>query len=152
MLSNYDELTRQAVERRLVDRRTTTTRARSRTVVWSGTSWLDGDTDGDGIYDGMDDQDHDDYWNTEEHRCAAARSGDKNQAADRRPHRPVGQPVQPLPAEPGLADLPGFVPAGTSWAPFPKSDGTSTAALAASPSGRRPDAPHRHPAVVHDAA
>ena len=35
-------------------------------VTYSGTSWLDGDTDGDGIYDGMDDNDHDDFWNAEE--------------------------------------------------------------------------------------
>jgi hypothetical protein len=35
-------------------------------VVWAGTKWLDADSDGDGIYDGMDDQDFDDFWNAEE--------------------------------------------------------------------------------------
>ena len=40
-------------------------------MTYSGTSWLDGDTDGDGIYDGMDDNDHDDFWNAEEIESAA---------------------------------------------------------------------------------
>jgi hypothetical protein len=35
-------------------------------VTFAGTKWLDGDTDGDGVYDGMDDNDHDDFWNAEE--------------------------------------------------------------------------------------
>jgi len=35
-------------------------------VVFAGTDWLDGDSDGDGIIDGKDDQDHDDFWNLEE--------------------------------------------------------------------------------------
>jgi hypothetical protein len=35
-------------------------------VTYSGTNWLDGDTDGDGRYDGMDDNDNDDFWNAEE--------------------------------------------------------------------------------------
>jgi hypothetical protein len=34
--------------------------------VYAGTDVLDRDTDGDNIVDGMDDQDHDDFWNVEE--------------------------------------------------------------------------------------
>lgn len=35
-------------------------------VSYQGTDWLDQDTDGDGIIDAKDDQDHDDFWNIEE--------------------------------------------------------------------------------------
>jgi hypothetical protein len=35
-------------------------------VEYAGTDWLDRDTDGDGVVDGLDDQDHDDFWNLEE--------------------------------------------------------------------------------------
>jgi hypothetical protein len=35
-------------------------------ISYSGTNWLDPDTDGDGILDGADDQDHDGYTNIEE--------------------------------------------------------------------------------------
>jgi hypothetical protein len=35
---------------------------------YEGTDPFDADTDGDGIVDGMDDQDHDDFWNVEEIR------------------------------------------------------------------------------------
>jgi hypothetical protein len=35
-------------------------------VTFSGTKWLDGDTDGDGKYDGIDDNDFDGFWNAEE--------------------------------------------------------------------------------------
>jgi IPT/TIG domain len=34
--------------------------------TYEGTDWVDRDTDGDGIHDGIDDQDHDDFWNIEE--------------------------------------------------------------------------------------
>jgi hypothetical protein len=33
---------------------------------YAGTNWLDADTDGDQIVDGIDDQDYDDFWNIEE--------------------------------------------------------------------------------------
>jgi hypothetical protein len=36
------------------------------TIGYTGTNWLDPDTDGDGIPDGADDQDHDGYTNIEE--------------------------------------------------------------------------------------
>ncbi len=35
-------------------------------VAHAGTDWLDGDTDEDGVVDGFDDQDFDDFWNVEE--------------------------------------------------------------------------------------
>jgi hypothetical protein len=35
-------------------------------IAYEGTDWLDADTDGDGIIDAKDDQDHDDFWNIEE--------------------------------------------------------------------------------------
>jgi hypothetical protein len=35
-------------------------------VRYAGTEWLDPDTDGDGVKDGQDDQDFDDFWNVEE--------------------------------------------------------------------------------------
>jgi hypothetical protein len=35
-------------------------------VVYAGTNWLDEDSDGDGVVDGFDDQDFDDFWNVEE--------------------------------------------------------------------------------------
>ena len=35
-------------------------------IAYQGTNWLDPDTDGDGILDGADDQDHDGYTNIEE--------------------------------------------------------------------------------------
>ena len=37
-------------------------------IDYNGTNWLDPDTDGDGIPDGADDQDHDGYTNIEESR------------------------------------------------------------------------------------
>lgn len=37
-------------------------------VVYAGTDWLDPDSDGDGVVDGIDDQDFDDFWNVEEMR------------------------------------------------------------------------------------
>ena len=35
-------------------------------IEYAGTDWLDPDSDGDGIIDAKDDQDHDDFWNIEE--------------------------------------------------------------------------------------
>ena len=59
--------------------------------VLSTTSLVDPDTDGDGVLDGLDDQDHDGYANRDE--------------LDRDGDRPVGAPLQPVPAQPVLADL-----------------------------------------------
>ncbi len=38
------------------------------TVPWKGTDWLDGDTDGDGLKDGADDQDHDGWANQDDYQ------------------------------------------------------------------------------------
>jgi hypothetical protein len=35
-------------------------------IAYAGTHWLDGDSDGDGVVDGLDDQDFDDFLNVEE--------------------------------------------------------------------------------------
>lgn len=61
-------------------------------VVFAGTHWLDGDSDGDSIVDGKDDQDHDDFWNLEEvHRGTMDPSGhlDSGQAVNEE-EQPVG--------------------------------------------------------------
>jgi hypothetical protein len=94
-------------------------------VVWSGTSWLDGDTDGDGLYDGTDDQDHDDYWNAEE-QIRGSQEWDKDENATGVHSGLWVQPYNPCLPNPDSRTCPEFVPAGTSWAPFPKPDGGLT--------------------------
>jgi hypothetical protein len=94
-------------------------------VTWSGTNWLDADTDGDGIYDGMDDQDHDDYWNAEE-VVRGTQEWDRNGAATSVHTGLWVQTFNPCLPNPDSRTCPDFVPAGTSWAPFPKPDGTFT--------------------------
>jgi IPT/TIG domain/Bacterial TSP3 repeat len=49
-------------------------------VPYAGTNWLDRDTDGDGIPDGADDQDHDGYTNIEESTPEGDPKDDTNQA------------------------------------------------------------------------
>ena len=71
-------------------------------VAYAGTDWLDPDTDGDGIVDGKDDQDLDDFWNIEEMSAAPSAAT----AASDAPTRPLGRAVQPVPARDQLADLP----------------------------------------------
>jgi hypothetical protein len=41
-------------------------------IAYRGTNWLDPDTDGDTVVDGLDDQDHDDFLNVEEMRRGTA--------------------------------------------------------------------------------
>ena len=114
----------QAVERQLVGRELRHRAAlRDRRLVRH--DWLDGDTDGDGIYDGIDDQDHDDYWNVEE-QIRGSQEWDKNQAATNVHTGLWVHPFNPCLPNPDSRTCPDFVPAGTSWAPFPKSDGTFT--------------------------
>jgi hypothetical protein len=93
-------------------------------VSYAGTNWLDGDTDGDGIFDGMDDQDHDDYWNAEEQV--------RGSWSVNRQNNPTGVTtglwVQPFnPCLPNLysrtcpdSSVLGQAP----WAPLPLADGT----------------------------
>jgi hypothetical protein len=94
-------------------------------VVWSGTNWLDGDTDGDGIFDGMDDQDHDDYWNAEE-LVRGAQSYDKDKNATGASTGLWVQPFNPCLPNPDSRTCPDFLPPGGSWAPFPRPDGNLT--------------------------
>lgn len=94
-------------------------------VVWSGTSWLDGDTDGDGLYDGMDDQDHDDYWNAEE-RIRGSQEWDKDKIATGVHTGLWVQPFNPCLPNPDSRTCPDFLPPGGSWAPFAKPGGTYT--------------------------
>ncbi len=91
-------------------------------VTWPGTNWLDADTDGDGIYDGMDDQDHDDYWNAEE-QIRGSQEWDKNGNPTSVSTGRWVQPYNPCLPNPDSRTCPDFVPAGTSWAPFAKPDG-----------------------------
>jgi hypothetical protein len=49
-------------------------------IDYAGTSWLNRDTDGDGITDGADDQDHDGYTNIEESTPLGNPKDDANQA------------------------------------------------------------------------
>ncbi len=102
-------------------------------IAYKGTDLVDADSDGDGVRDGADDQDHDDLHNLAElSRNAAsghtdpgtpsARSAvDDGQAA--RPAEPVPaqgprEPVQPVPALHRLADLQQAPPLSGAWAPF----------------------------------
>lgn len=94
-------------------------------VVWSGTNWLDPDTDGDGIFDGMDDQDHDDYWNAEE-LVRGSQSWDKDKNATGDTTGLWVQPFNPCLPNPDSRTCPDFLPPGGSWAPFPRPDGTLT--------------------------
>jgi hypothetical protein len=91
--------------------------------VLAGTKWLDGDTDGDGVYDGMDDSDFDDYWNAEEIvRGSASVDGDGNATG-----ATGGLWVQPFnPCLPNRFSrtCPDFVPVGGApWAPWPDDQG-----------------------------
>ena len=54
-------------------------------IAYTGTDWLDTDTDGDGVADGLDDQDHDDFMNVEEivDRGAQSRNKDDLDSGDR---------------------------------------------------------------------
>jgi hypothetical protein len=94
--------------------------------TWSwraGTNWLDPDTDRDGIYDGMDDQDGDDFWNAEE-IVRGSESVDKD-------GDPTGattglwvNPFNPCLPWRDSRSCPEYVPLGANpWAPFPDKSG-----------------------------
>jgi hypothetical protein len=109
-------------------------------VAYSGTDWLDTDTDGDGKVDGVDDQDHDDFWNMEE-LVRGPQAVDKNgdpittnqlDANGVEVAGPVTGPqhyglwVQPFnPCLPAIRSrtCPPTIPlSGSVWAPFAKPD------------------------------
>ena len=95
-------------------------------IAYAGTDLVDPDSDGDGVRDGADDQDHDDIPNVMELSRNAA-SGRAMPAAScndegrgRRPGPAQGrrQPVQPLPPVHGLADLRAAPLAANPYFPF----------------------------------
>jgi hypothetical protein len=95
-------------------------------VTWSGTKWLDGDTDGDGVYDGMDDQDHDDFWNAEEIE-RGSQDWDKAGVATGTHTGLWVQPFNPCLPNRDSRTCPDFVPADSAaWAPFPQPNGSLT--------------------------
>ena len=83
-------------------------------IIYAGTEPFDADSDGDGVRDGADDQDYDDVPNVME--LSRSMAGDVAvaglgcDAAGLTPYRArqhdLGQPVQPVPAGPLLADVP----------------------------------------------
>ena len=82
---------------------------------YSGTQLDDADTDGDGIRDGADDQDHDDVPNMMEcsRVLAAGEAADPIDEEQGDPHRVVEglrQPLQPVPAARQVAHVQGHPP------------------------------------------
>ena len=93
-------------------------------VTYSGTNWLDGDTDGDGVYDGMDDQDHDDYWNAEE-QIRGTWSVTKSNVATGATTGLWTNPFNPcLPNDESRTCPDSGVIGMAPWAPLPLNDGT----------------------------
>ena len=90
---------------------------------FTGTNWLDGDTDGDGVVDGLDDQDHDDFWNVEEIERGSA-SVDSSGGSTGVTTGLWVNPFNPCLPWTGSRTCPIGVPAsGTIWAPFPDRQG-----------------------------
>ena len=109
-LTNYDET------HRLHDPRATGRAVQRRDAVlrshYAGTDLDDPDTDGDGVRDGADDQDHDDVPNIMEcsrtmavQRSPARPPDGNDRAAPARPSEGLRQPVQPVPPAPQVAHL-----------------------------------------------
>jgi hypothetical protein len=92
----------------------------------AGTDWLDADTDGDGIYDGMDDQDGDGFWNAEE-IFRGSPSVDKSGATTGTTSGLWVNPFNPCLPWPDQSDgttCPVTTPLGSNpWAPFPDKSG-----------------------------
>ena len=92
-------------------------------IAYTGTNWLDGDTDGDGVVDGIDDQDHDDFWNVEEIERGSASIDDEGD-----PTGATGglwvNPFNPCLPWPDSRTCPRGVPVSAAiWAPFPNAEG-----------------------------
>ena len=93
-------------------------------VAHEGTDFLDGDTDGDTIVDGKDDQDHDDFWNVEELRRGTQAYTKKDVANPQRTGLWV-DPFNPCLPSPTSRTCPRGLPLeGDIWRPFtdPKAD------------------------------
>ena len=97
-------------------------------ITYAGTQLDVADTDGDGIRDGADDQDHDDVPNVMEcSRILACGPGrgrsDGDEAAHRPPWKGFVQPLQPVRAAHQVAYVQAHRPGGrTPWAPFNPQD------------------------------
>ena len=94
-------------------------------VEYAGTDLVDADTDGDGVRDGADDQDHDDVPNLMElsrKRPPGVRSTirrPRRTRATRRSRCGRVNPFNPCLPDPQLADLPDLHPLRDgAWAPF----------------------------------
>jgi hypothetical protein len=87
-------------------------------VAYAGTSWLVQDTDGDGVVDGLDDQDHDDFWNVEELR-RGKQSVDKDGNLTGYTSGLWVDPFNPCLPATNSRTCPRYLPAsGPVWAPF----------------------------------
>ena len=89
-------------------------------TLYSGTDWLDADSDGNGVVDGLDDQDHDDFLNVEEvTRGARSRTKDNKDGGSRR-----GLWVDPfnpcLPSPNSRTCPPSLLLDAAAWMPFKK--------------------------------
>jgi IPT/TIG domain len=93
-------------------------------VAYAGTSPTDFDTDGDGVLDGADDQDHDDIPNLMElsRKQATGRPFDdpKTKKDEGDPSQPNGRvnPFNPCLPDPNSRTCPSYIPFGSAWAPF----------------------------------
>jgi hypothetical protein len=90
-------------------------------TLFGGTDPMDADTDGDGIVDGMDDEDQDDFWNVEEIDRGTESSVEAGDTAVR-----TGLWVDPynpcLPAIHSRSCPKGVLLGGTPWRPFYEGD------------------------------
>jgi hypothetical protein len=97
-------------------------------IAYAGTDWLDSDSDGDGLVDGFDDQDHDDFMNVEEivDRGNEARNKDDLDKGDRDglwtdPFNPCLPWVESRTCPPNIpADGDVYMPFARYNAPLPK--------------------------------
>jgi hypothetical protein len=89
-------------------------------TLFSGTDWLDADSDGNGVVDGLDDQDHDDFLNVEEiTRGVKSRTKDNKDGGSRRglwvePYNPC------LPSPNSRTCPPTLLLDADAWRPFKK--------------------------------
>jgi hypothetical protein len=85
--------------------------------IYGGLDYLDPDTDGDGVLDGNDDQDHDDYTNVQERDRFA------DVSFDTPPSPLMVNPYNPCLPDYNSRTCPRYIEAGTTpYAPFPLSD------------------------------
>jgi hypothetical protein len=86
-------------------------------VNYAGTNWLDGDTDGDGIVDGLDDQDFDDFLNIEELRRGRQSVDDQSVSTGITTGLWVDA-FNPCLPWPDSRTCPRYVPPTGAWTPF----------------------------------